>query len=819
LAARKIDRRSHIVVTGTARPERFTSPQQGGGHPATLDVDRARHGAALRRQLRTVEADLAARPGRDLPVGIEAARGFYLEFESPPGFALKLESLEYLSRGIELVAARNVEEKTVATVYVPQGKITFFVERIEAYLTQETKSAKPKHQPLVESIAQIRLAVAESFWTDDLDALPAANVRSWWEVWLRGDGEDVLARFRTQVRAMGVSVGARHLTFPERTVVLVEGTLDQFAASLEFLDTLAELRHAGEIGDFFTRLAPDEQADWGADLAARTTAPTNDAVAVCILDTGVNRGHALLSPVLAADDMHTSKPQWGVDDHDGHGTEMAGIATYGDLRAALASQGPIELRHRLESAKILPPPPGTNRPDLYGAITAEGIGYAEIAAPERLRVISMAITATEFRDRGQPTSWSSEIDALCAGTDGSPRLFFISAGNILEDAGLQFRDRNETEGIHDPGQAWNALTVGAYTDRAHLDDPTYAGWTCVAQRGDLAPTSTTSCIWDGQWPLKPDIVMEGGNMALSPAGAEADFPDSLSVLSTYYQPNVRQFTATGDTSAATAAAARLGAMVRAQYPKLWPETVRALIVDSAEWTPRMKGEIDAAPGADGVGYLLRCFGYGVPDAERALWSAGNALTMMVEDELQPFDGKTSNEMHLHKLPWPRAELSALGEVRVELRVTLSYFVEPNPARRGWRTRHRYASHGLRFAIQKPAESVTKFRKRINKAAREEEDVGSGGGDAEGWLLKSNLRGKGSLHHDRWMGTAADLATREHLAVFPVIGWWRERLALERSQSKARYAFVVSIRTPSSNVDIYEPVATLVKARIPVAIRT
>jgi len=517
--------------------------------------------------------------------------------------------------------------------------------------------------------------------------------------------------------------------------------------------------------------------------------------------------------------MHACKPQWGVADHDGHGTEMAGIAAYGDLREALASTGPIELRHRLESAKILPPPPATNRKELYGAVTAEAIGYAEIQAPDRRRVIAMAITTTEFRDRGQPTSWSAEVDKLCVGTDEERRLFFLSAGNLREDAGLQYRDRNETEGIHDPGQAWNALTVGAYTGRATIDEPSYSGWTAVAPIGDLSPTSTTSCIWQGQWPIKPDIVMEGGNMALSPNGTEADFPDSLSVLSTYYDPNVRQFCATGDTSAATAAAARVGAIVRSHYPDLWPESVRALLVDSAEWTDRMRSQLYGAAGADGTEYLLRCFGYGVPNVERALWSAANALTLVVQDELQPFVKDKSNEMHLHKLPWPRAALISLGATRVELRVTLSYFVEPNPARRGWRTRHRYASHGLRFAVQKPAESVVNFRKRVNGAAREDTNDKPATGDADGWLLKSDLRGKGSLHHDRWVGTAADLATREHIAVYPVIGWWRERLSLERSESPARYALVVTIRTPSTTVDIYQPVEVQLRARIPTAVRT
>jgi len=224
--------------------------------------------------------------------------------------------------------------------------------------------------------------------------------------------------------------------------------------------------------------------------------------------------------------------------------------------------------------------------------------------------------------------------------------------------------------------------------------------------------------------------MEGGNMALSPSGKEADFPDSLSVLSTHHDVNVGHVRATGDTSAATAAAARLGALVCTEYPTLWPETVRALIVDSAEWTPRMKAEIAATKKNEHAARLVRCFGFGVPSLERALWSASNALTLVIQDEVQPFTGEKSNEMHLHRLPWPRDALESLGGIQVELRVTLSYFIEPNPARRGW----------------------------------------------------------------------------------------QKRLALGRSESKACYALIVSIRSPSTTVDIYELVATLVRTPIETVVR-
>ena len=68
--------------------------------------------------------------------------------------------------------------------------------------------------------------------------------------------------------------------------------------------------------------------------------------------------------------------------------------------------------------------------------------------------------------------------------------------------------------------------------------------------------------------------------------------------------------------------------------------------------------------------------------DRAILSAANDLTLIAEDELQPFwkgDGSIkTRHMNLHEFPWPRTELEQLGETQVELRVTLSYYIEPNP---------------------------------------------------------------------------------------------------------------------------------------------
>jgi hypothetical protein len=809
MAIKEIDRRRHLLLTGTSVAEPYTSPQHGGGKTRLPPVNPANHGAALKNALDRARKDLKARDAHHDAVAVEARRGVYLELASAPNFDLALHSLDVKGAGIELAATRTLANVTYATVYVPRGQLGYFERKVEAYLTETTRKGNPKNKPLVESIAEIRLAVLEGFWTDDPALFPAAGKAICWEVWLRGDDDDLLARFREYAQEVKLEVGDEQLRFPDRRVVLAHGAREQMTGSVELLDVIAELRLAKEVPISLVRTNAVEQKAWADDLKGRLTAPSPDAPAVCIVDTGVNAGHPLLEPALSKVDLHTYDPSWGVRDDHSHGTEMAGIALYGDLAEVLRSSSPVALTHRLESVKILRKGIA-NPPKLYGAITAEGVARAEIAAPKRKRAISMAITATDSRDRGQPSSWSAEIDKLCSGIDDdNPRLFVISAGNIRVNPGMNYPARNKTEGVEDPGQAWNAVTVGAYTERTHITEPDFNGWSPIARPGELSPSSTTSCMWQSQWPIKPEIVMEGGNMALSPDGKVADFPDSLSLLTTHHEPFVKLFTMTGDTSAASAGASRVGAMIWAQYPDFWPETIRALLVHAAEWTPRMCEEINGTRSKRrDMEQLLRCFGFGVPNLERALWSAGDALTLVVQDELRPFERDKSNEMRLHTLPWPKQALLDLGEVEVELRVTLSYFVEPNPARRGWERRHRYASHGLRFAVQKPHEKPDDLRKRINKAARDgDEEIDTA--DA-GWLLGRTLREKGSLHHDRWKGTAADLASRESIAIYPAVGWWRERHQLGRWKKAARYALIVSIRTPETGVDIYEPVANQVR---------
>jgi hypothetical protein len=759
--------------------------------------------------------------------------GLYVQFESQPGISLHVTSLENSIQGIEVVAVshsttdepepRRIER---ATVFVPDGKVKHFLKRFESYSkTTPKKERERRYEDMIDPVATLRLATLRGLWTDTSETYPEEHETIWWEVWLRRQDGDELTRLMEFADAQEINVAPRRLMFDDRIVTLVRSTPVQLAASIDVLNDVAEVRKAKETATVFVDMNAKDQGEWTMELRDRVTPPAADAPAVCVLDTGVTRGHPLLAAALDTVDCHSCDPTWGTHDHLGHGTEMAGLALYGDLTPILASNQRVTLRHRLESVKILPPDGHpANPPDLYGAVTAEAASRAEIQAPERRRTFSMSIAATDERDRGQPTSWSAAVDALAAGRsfdsstqgfdylderdDRARRLFVLCAGNIAPEAlSDNHLDRSDTDAIHDPGQAWNALTVGALTEKAAISDSTWASWQPVARPGELSPWSTTGVTFADEWPIKPDVVFEGGNAVKNGKG-EINFPcPDLALISTYFRPADKSFVLSWATSAATAQAARLAALISAEYPGYWPETLRGLVVHSAEWSAQMKTHLRGASGKRGRAKLVQRYGFGVPSSERATRSANDALTLIAQSSIRPFAEGKMRELHFFDLPWPRDVLAELGPTPVRLRITLSYFIEPNPGRRGWKKRHRYASHGLRFDVKGPTESLEEFRKRLNmKALEEDEAKPTTGGNSSEWYLGERARSRGSLHSDILSCNAADLAERGVIAVYPVSGWWKDQPKRDRSALGARYALVVSIETPGVETDIWTPVA-------------
>lgn len=806
--------RSHLILKQTSelRPYKAHS-SKGGSKPEVPDLPRQKHGKALRKQLQELKpiADLAREFQEQ--AGLESGLGLQIQFLGQPDVEMAFQSLANENQKIELLSLCQEGDQMIANVFVPDGKLVHFEKFVREYLEEKKdKNDKPlDHRNLLNTIESIRSAELEALWTDDPNLLPKnKKEKFWWEVWLpvREDRQTVVEDFRKIVELCGCEVNEEQANFPERTVLLMRGSQQQFSNSVLGLNCVAELRRAKETADAFDDLAGEDQLEWVNELMERTdfVPPRKNVPRICLLDSGVNRAHPLISPLMKDFDTHSVDPRWGRHDVENHGTGMAALAAYGDLTECLESRDRISIKHRLESVKLLPNHGGNaGSASLHAALFAEAVSRPEISHSHRTRIFNSAVSAEDYRDRGRPSSWSSTVDSLASDADNEgkfPRLFVQSAGNIRDNhAWLQYPASLSTNLIHDPGQAWNALTVGACTWKV---DTGATDYTPIADEGALSPFTTTSATWDSAWPLKPDVVFEGGNAAQDLYGAVG--MASLNLLTARNEFEARRFCTFNATSAASALCSRMAAQILVQYPSFRPETLRALIVHSAEWTEAMRGMYlhGRFPSKGDYVNLIRHAGWGEPSLDRALWSASNSLTLVIEDQLRPYKkgkGKIeTREMNLHNIPWPKDELEALQDTEVEMRVTLSYFIEPNPSARGSTSKYHYPSHRLRFDVKRPLESPSDFVARVNAAAEQGND-GPAPKDPD-WLIGEGNRSKGSLHQDVWKGTAAELASRGVLAVYPGMGWWRTRPNLKRYGLPASYSLIISIKTPETDVDLY-----------------
>jgi hypothetical protein len=624
---------------------------------------------------------------------------------------------------------------------------------------------------------------------------------------------------------------------PEHVIVIAQAARTQLQNSLDLLNTLMEVRRARPYRLELSELSGPEQHDWIDEALSRMTFHPGDAVSVCVVDSGVNRAHRLLAPVFEEQDNHTVFADGDRSDSwpgAGHGTLMAGLCAYGDIRALLLSTEAWHQGHRLEGVKIIDPAQ-PHEPDNYGAVTRQGIALPEIAAPHRRRVYVMAVTAEGSND-GRPTAWSAAVDAAAYGAEEEQtpkRVILLSAGNVDVfglGTGFEYVRANDDAAVQDPAQAWNAVTVGAITHRTEIteNDAESALTQPIATDGNISPYSTTTNEWETHWPIKPEIVMEGGNAALHPDNGP-ERRDSLDLLSTSAEIQQRPISVFRATSPATALAARLAAELTVLYPDCWPESIRGLLVHSGRWNSAMLGGIDPFKAytraeRDRFVAMLRRFGFGEADIARAKFSSEQSVTLLREDTITPYKGTAGsaslNQCHIHRIRLPADLLREHGETTCTMRVTLSYFTAPNPSasNRIPGSRYRYGGALLRFRVRHKDESEETFERKLAGEAAEPDDHGE---DTENlydqaWALGAKLRGKaGSLVQDVWQGSAADLAQMDRIGVFPAKGWWAARSFAAGSPwhrchlKSMRYSLIVSIEI-SADVPLYTAIRTLIE---------
>jgi hypothetical protein len=809
------DFKPHLFVNNVHTSQKYkVTPRKMEARNTIPDRNRLQHGASVLGQLNGIwnasDQESAQRKSQGLPV----KDGEYISFISAEKSNLKIESLDSSGAQLLNVKVDSDSSSEMVTLFIPADKKDKLISKIEKYT--DVKNIERFNEELVARIEQVLKAEVENLWSSSMEYLPKEEV-VWVEMWLNG-GEDVYEEIKQEFHSVcelfNIQIGRGLLAFPERMVLTVKANSTQLEELTKSFGHIAEIRKPEELNSFWLSLITVEREDWIDETLDKITFNKTDNF-ISVLDTGVNNGHRLIAPTLADENKLSVNVNWGTNDVGGHGTRISGVAVYGNLNSVFENAN-IEINHQLESVKIIAPNGDSEEINL-SYITKNAVNLGIINNPEIKRIYCFANTGTNQFEFGKPSTWSATIDSIIFGeNDKDKKIFVISAGNVrLETDFKQYPESNLNLQIESPAQSWNAISVGAYTQKTVPDK------NVLAEKNTLSPFSRTSNAWIGNWPIKPDVVFEGGNLLKLDNGS-INREDDLEILTTSSNAVVNQLTTINATSAATAFGCNFIAKLRNVYPEAWEETLRALVIHSASWTDEMKQQLDFDGTQGSIVKMLRTYGYGVPNLERALECKSNYLTFISEQIIQPYikeEGKdpSTNDVHFYEFPWPKAILEGFGDMGVVIKVTLSYFIEPNPGEKGYSTKYSYRSTALKFALMPPNDSPDNFMLRINNRAREDlkklleveklpDDAFEKISNVK-WALGAENVFKGSVHSNYWETTAAEAAACNYIAVYPQpSGWWKNLKSKKRYNEKLRYSLTVSVETPENVADIYTSIA-------------
>ena len=805
-------------------------------------LDPKAHRSNLLQQLDDIAQQVKARADT---VRDELAKREIVAVRSAPDAQLTPEQLDDSRADARLVGLMS--DTGTVVLDVANADLEYLRKKLDAFADDTkvkiktdkdgTTTAHRDKEKAIASIGSIGLAELKDLGGPQLRADALLEDRAYWfEVGCRGGYRNPIsdtvgsrAQIERQLNRLGVNHKLDEFIGPEQVYFFVRVTRAQLDVLRAATDCIYEVE-----------LAPQPLRDLKLleDLSTKDLThfelkqPPGDAPSVVVLDTGIATGHPLLkAAILTATTAGPEIPS--PEDTYGHGTKMAGIVLYRDLGAAI-ERGAAEAPHWLQSSRLLVQPGlGTASDDNYEKwpiLTERAVRSAEDADPHpRNRVFVLAVTRTMQDpplDGLAPTLWSQAVDQL-AFHEGFGRLMIVSAGNARDGQWLALAEQHPqlqlSEKIHQPAQASNALTVGAFTTRIELPgDKDYVEARVVATKpGGISPYTSTGLVGN-EWSIKPDVVIEGGNLAISGTLTDAAVPTLSALTTSHRHTHGQPVGLMSMTSEASARGAYLAARVWALEPKLRSDTVRGLIVHSASWSKAM---VEDFPGLNDR--LLAC-GYGVPDERLASECAQGIATIVVEDSMpnaiiaeepkkkppkkpttKTTEPKVRRKVKLYRLPLPET-LMTDTDPEVELRVTLSYFTEPNKF--GRRTYH---GLDLTWDMQGPQESEKAFVERINALKRPKDANGKAIKTSKtksfDWDLSINQRSRGTVQSDRWRGKMSALVGDKLIAIVPVLGWWDQRKALRLQEMS--FSLIVSVFSPG----VYAAIKPRVEAEATITI--
>lgn len=411
-----------------------------------------------------------------------------------------------------------------------------------------------------------------------------------------------------------------------------------------------------------------------ADLAGvpmPSTAPRPDGEAIGVIDDLIIDNPYLAGSVV---DRAAFPPSWTYGPATTHGTNVAGIAAYGDLRRLVTGAGALAEPHPVLGARIMEEDPHwPGRAIVAGPLHTQIEAALSWLSAQGVKIAVCSINADGPDDAALPSETTATIDRLARELD---MVIVLSAGNFVDPRPMHwlsdYADYLATNAakVADPAGAALALSVGAV---AYDDVP---GGRASVQQVAIARTHQPSPFTRvgptrGRTPagaLKPEFAANGGNFGWDRQLGLIQRDPSLGVITLAPAGTTggRLVSVVDGTSFAAPFVANQVATLATRYPGAGANLLRALTALSG------KDPSPATPTRLAQGVVVAA--YGIPDAASVLESGPHRVVLTYEGTIRV------GTSLVHELPIP-AEF-ATG--RLGQRFTVALAFDP-PVRRSRRS--------------------------------------------------------------------------------------------------------------------------------------
>lgn len=399
--------------------------------------------------------------------------------------------------------------------------------------------------------------------------------------------------------------------------------------------------------------------------------PPENATGILLVDSGILSSHPLLENAVGDEIAIATRNSKKISEDDpyddiGHGTQVAGVALYGDIKECIDNKI-FKPEIWIFSAKVM-------FKDEFGYSTYDEEELLEhqldeavkriVSSYPNCKVINLSLgdSAKRMHQGRRQFNLASLVDELSKELNV---IFVTSTGNYDSDESDKYPDylcdeSTDKVKLIDPATSALALTVGGLSNKLIPN--------LLLEKFTEYPSPITRVGPGLRGMIKPELVENCG----CGFGEESD----VMTINPHWINEARLFTLVAGTSFSAAKISNYIARIANKYPNRSMNLIKALLLSSTYIPlerPEPLKEISLYSSDKTAIDLLKIYGYGKPDLEKSLFSESNRVILIRENTIK------LNQFHIYPVYLPEEFIKERGDRRISVTLVFDPLVNKNRA--------------------------------------------------------------------------------------------------------------------------------------------